>query len=158
MAEKPIKDLLKQNKVTVVSHAQCIQANPDASIAEVIELMRNNKSGYVVLTKKGKVAGIFTEVDVVRKILGQDVDWKKPIHTVMTPDPNVLTKSDSIGTAIDLMGRERFYHIPLVDENKNLAGIISVRSLIKFLAEFYPTEVYNLPPDPHQVMETQEGG
>ncbi len=158
MAVKPIKDLLKENRVSIVAHLQCIQASPDAAIAEVLDRMRNNKSGYVVLTEQGKVAGIFTEVDVIRKILGQNVDWKQPIRTVMTPNPIVLTRNDSVGTAIDLMGRERFYHIPLVDENKQLAGIISVRSVIKFLAEFYPTEVFNLPPDPHQVMETQEGG
>ncbi len=158
MARKPIKDLLKENKVTVVSHAQCIQASPNLSIGQTIELMRNNKSGYVLLVDGGQVTGIFTEVDVVRKILCSTVDWSKPVRTVMTQNPSVLTQADSVGTAIDLMGKERFYHIPLVDEKKNLAGIISVRSVIKFLAEFYPTEVYNLPPDPHQVMNTQEGG
>ena len=141
MARKPIKDLLKENKVAIVAHAQCIQSSPELSISKTLELMRNNKSGYVVLVENGLPVGIFTEVDVTRKILCSNIDLEKPIRTVMSPNPKVLTRDDSIGTAIDLMGKERFYHIPLVDEKGCLAGIISVRSLIKFLAEFYPTEV-----------------
>jgi CBS domain-containing protein len=55
------------------------------------------------------------------------------------------------------MAERGFYHIPLV-LNKQLTGILSVRTLIRFLAEFYPAEVYNLPPNPHQIMATPEGG
>ena len=59
---------------------------------------------------------------------------------------------------IALMGEHRFYHIPLVDDRGELVNVISVRTLIRFLSEFYPTEVYNLPPRPDQVMRTPEGG
>ena len=76
----------------------------------------------------------------------------------MTPNPSVLSPEDSVLQAIKLMGENRFYHIPLVDQNHQLTGVISVRTLIRFLAAFYPNEVYNLPPVHDQIMETQEGG
>ena len=70
----------------------------------------------------------------------------------------VFKPSETVGTAMDLMGRHRFYHIPLVNDRQELVGVLSVRSLIRLLAEFYPDEVYNLPPDPNQIMPTPEGG
>ena len=88
----------------------------------------------------------------------KNIDWEKPISEVMTKDPVVLKPNDLVGTAIDLMGERRFYHIPLVNDQGELVNVLSVRTLIRFLGEFYPTEIYNLPPRPDQIVETQEGG
>ena len=120
--------------------------------------MHENRSGYVVVAKNKKVVGLFTETDIVWKILGQDVDWSRPIGDFMTKDPFCLTPQDSVGRAMSLMRDREVYHIPLVNEKKELVNVLSVRTLVRFLAEFYPTEVYNLPPKPEQVMETPEGG
>jgi hypothetical protein len=49
-------------------------------------------------------------------------------------------------------------HIPLVDELGQLNGILSIRTVVNFLAELFPTEVFNLPPKPDQIHETVEGG
>jgi CBS domain-containing protein len=158
MASKPVEAVLKEKKIYQITNPRLLQAAPQITVKKAIELMQEEKSGYIVLAKNGKLAGIFTETDVARKILEQDVDWSTPVSEFMTQNPEVLTPKDSVGKAISMMKRHHFYHIPLVDEKKQLTGILSVRSLIRFLAEFYPTEVYNLPPDPNQVMETQEGG
>jgi CBS domain-containing protein len=94
----------------------------------------------------------------MQKILEKDVDWRKPIKNFMTKSPMVLRPSDTVGRAIDLMAERNFYHIPLVNDKQELVGVLSVRTLIRFLAEFYPAEIYNLPPNLHQVMPTPEGG
>ena len=46
----------------------------------------------------------------------------------------------------------------LVNEKGDLVNVLSVRTLIRFLSEFYPAEIYNLPPDPDQVLTPPEGG
>ncbi|OGX05261.1 MAG: hypothetical protein A3G87_06630 [Omnitrophica bacterium RIFCSPLOWO2_12_FULL_50_11] len=158
MAEKPVEVVLKEKKIYQITNPRFVQAPPDISIKQAIDLMQGNRSGYIIIAKDKKVVGIFTETDVVRKILDHDVDWSSPVSMFMTKDPAVLTPNDSVGKAISLMGKHRFYHIPLVDEKNELTNVLSVRTLIRFLAEFYPTEVYNLPPNPAQVMETPEGG
>jgi CBS domain-containing protein len=157
-SQKPVEAVLKEKKIYQITNPKLVQAAPDVSVKKAIELMQENKAGYIVLSKNKKVVGMFTETDVARKILGRNIDWNGPVLDYMTKDPTVLTPKDSVGKAINLMRTHSFYHIPLVDEKNHLSGILSVRSLIRFLAEFYPTEVYNLPPDPTQVMETQEGG
>lgn len=158
MQTKSVEVLLKEKKIYEIVNPRLVQAPPEISLAEAVRLMQEKKSGYIVIAKNNKVSGIFTENDVAMKILDHDVDWTGGVSQYMTPDPVVLRLSDSVGMAIDLMGNGNFYHIPLVDEHGNLANVLSVRTLIRFLAEFYPTEIYNLPPKFDQIMETEEGG
>ncbi len=158
METKPVEVLLKEKKIYQIVNPKLVQAPPDFSLQEVVEVMQVSRSGYVVIANKKKVAGIFTENDLVMKVLDKKVDWKRPVSEFMTKNPPILMMSDSVGRAIDMMAETGLYHIPLVDEHKNLANVISVRTLIRFLAEFYPAEVFNLPPDPSQIMETPEGG
>lgn len=150
--------LLKEKKISEVINPRLIQAPPDISVERAVEFMRENQSAYIVVAEGKKVVGMFTETDVTQKILGQDVDWKKPIRDFMTKDPAVLKPEDTVGRAVDVMAEHNCYHIPLVNDQKELTGVLSVRTLVRFLAEFHPAEVYNLPPNPHQVMRTPEGG
>ena len=158
MATKRVEDLLKEKKIYQIINPRLVQAPSTISVAEAIKIMQDNRAGYIVIAKGKKCVGIFTETDVVRKIMDQNVDWNRPVSEFMTPEPAVLNPQDTVGAAIDLMGTRRFYHIPLVDEKGELVNVISVRTLIRFLAEFYPAEILNLPPVPNQIMETQEGG
>jgi CBS domain-containing protein len=155
---KPLEELIKEKRIGQIINDRLVQAAPDISLKSAVALMQRNKSGYVVIAEGKKVTGIFTETDVARKVLEKKVNWDAPVKDFMTHDPVVLSARDSVGKAIDVMGRGRIYHIPLVDENDALSGVISVRTLIRFLAEFYPAEIFNLPPNPAQIMETPEGG
>ena len=155
---KNVETLLAEKKIYQIVNPRLIQAPPTLTITEAVKLMQDNRAGYIVIAENKKPVGIFTETDLVRQILEQDADWSRPVRDFMTRNPAILTMQDTVGAAIDLMGTRRFYHIPLVDEKGDLVNVISVRTLIRFLAEFYPAEVLNLPPAPNQIMETQEGG
>jgi CBS domain-containing protein len=154
----PTDKLLKEKKISEIINTRMIQAPASTSLKDALELMRREQSAYIVVTDGKKVTGMFTETDVTQKILGRKTDGKTPIQDLMTKAPLVLAPGDSVGKAIDLMAERGFYHIPLVDAKQDLVGILSVRTLIRYLAEFYPSEVYNLPPNPHQVAQTAEGG
>ena len=157
-SQSSVDKLLKEKKIAEVINPRLIQAPPSISVKDAVKLMQENQSAYIVVADGKRVVGMFTESDVVRNILGKDVDWGRPIRDFMTPEPVVLRPDDTVGKAIDAMAENNFYHIPLVSEQQKLTGVLSVRTLIRFLAEFYPGEVYNLPPNPHQVAQTAEGG
>jgi CBS domain-containing protein len=158
MPEKRIEDILKEKTIGEIVNPKCVQASPELPVSEALKLMQQNKSGYIVVQKGRKVTGLFTETDFVQKVLEQKVDPSRPISDFMNVKPAVLTLTDTIGSAIDQMSEERVYYIPLVNEKKELVNVISVRTLIRFLAAFYPAEVYNLPPRPDQVSLAPEGG
>lgn len=158
MEPRSVEQLLKEKKIFQVINPKLVQTGPETSVKDAIALMQSKRSGYLVISKENKPVGMFTEVDVTNKILNQKINLNDPVSNFMTADPFTLTPQDSIGKAIKLMGDKRFYHIPLVDKKGELSGILSVRTLIRFLSEFYPTEIFNLPPKPDQVMESREGG
>jgi len=158
MKHKPVDKLLNDEKINQVAMPKYLDAPPDISIERAVELMQEKRHGYVILTENKKVVGIFTETDLIRKVLGNKVSWDSPIRSVMSPKPILLTANDSVGKAIDIMGEHRFYHIPIVNDKEEITSVVSVRSIIRFLAEYYPDEVLNLPPDPDKIMDTPEGG
>ena len=158
MTPKSVQTLLKEKRVSQVPKGKVISASPEISIQKAIEIMQEERHGYIALVKNKKVVGIFTETDVSRQILGEAIDLNTPVSQVMAHNPITILENDCVGKAIALMGENRVYHLPVVDAEGRLEEVLSVRALIRFLAEFYPTEVYNLPPDPDQVMKTAEGG
>lgn len=158
MPDKKIEDILKEKKIYEIVNPKLVQAAPEITVDDALKIMQQNKSGYIVIAKNKKVAGLFTETDYIQKILENKVNGTQSVSAFMNTKPPVLTMQDSVGAAIDVMGSERIYYIPLVNEKKELINVISVRTLIRFLAAFYPAEVYNLPPRPGQVSVSPEGG
>lgn len=122
--------------------------------------MRKENKGYAVVLEdeaSRKVAGIFTERDVMTRVVEQKVAASTPVEKVMTANPTTLKLTDSVADAIRLMSQGHYRHLPLVDDAGGLVGVLSVRDLITYLAEHYPHQVFNLPPDPHQVIRAPEG-
>ena len=67
------------------------------------------------------------------------------------------TLTATVGDAVRVMNEKSYRNIPLVKDGQ-LIGSISVFDVITYLAESYPKETMNLPPDPAQVMDTTDGG
>ena len=155
---KKIEELLREKKIFQVINDRVVQGPPTISLKEAIHQMQFYRSGYILLTESGLVVGVFTETDVVQRILGHNVDLGRPVSEFMTSMLHTLSPDASVGEAIDLMAQKKIYHLPLTDGNRRYMGMLSVRTLIRFLAAYYPTEIYNLPPDPQQVSHSAEGG
>lgn len=118
--------------------------------------MKSDEGGCIIVSDDGRVAGIFTERDLLTKIVGQQVDLESPISQWMHPTVETLSPDATIGDAVKLMNEKSFRNIPLVKKGE-LVGSISVFDIITYLAECYPQATMNLPPLP-QVMDTVEGG
>ncbi len=119
--------------------------------------MKNDEGGCVIISDDGRVAGIFTERDLLTKVLGETVDFESPISDWMQPQVATLSFEATIGEAVRLMNEKSFRNVPLM-KNGELAGSISVFDIITYLAECYPKATMNLPPLPAQVMDTLDGG
>src|SRR5262249_31148571 len=116
------------------------------TIRDAIEAIKNKRLGCALVCDNGKLAGIFTERDLLNKILRRNVSYDSPVDNYMTPDPARLSLEDSVEAAMQLMREGDYRNIPLVDSEGKTAGVVTVRDLITYLAEHFPKEALNLPP------------
>jgi len=134
-----------------------VAVSPFTPLSQAIEAMKNDEGGCVIISDDGRVAGIFTERDLLTRILGEQVDLESPISDWMQPVVETLSSNATIGEAVRLMNERGFRNVPLVKQGE-LVGSISVFDIITYLAECYPKETMNLPPLPAQVMDSVDGG
>jgi CBS domain-containing protein len=144
-------------RVSVLPTDDYVAVSPYTPLSQAIEAMKGDEGGCVIISDDGRVVGIFTERDLLNKVLGEDVDLESPISTWMQPAVETLSSEATIGDAVRLMNKKSFRNIPLVKSGE-LVGSISVFDIITYLAECYPKETMNLPPLPAQVMDTLDGG
>ena len=134
-----------------------LQLDAATSYGEALERLRAAHAGSVIVTRGGKVAGVFTERDVLNKSLLEALPASTPLSKLMTPEPAFLSPKATVREAVALMDARRIRNIPLIDEGGKPLALLTVGRLIRFLADAFPAEVVNLPPRPAQVTEEVEG-
>lgn len=152
-----IEEALRKERLRSLplSNSKCVRL--ETSLRETLDVMRAERVGCVLVCDGERLVGIFTERDVLFKLLGRPVDMKDPVERYMTPDPAVLRTGDTLGDAISLMTEKGYRHIPLVDRRGRRVGLIAAHDIVHYIAEHFPVEVVNLPPRLHQNFTTPEG-
>ena len=105
--------------------------------ADALELLRQHHHGAVAICEPDKrVAGIFTERDYLTKIVAPQIDPSSlKLSELMTAKPHTLLKTASVAMAFSLLSEGGYRHIPLVDANEKITGILSVRSFLNYLSK-----------------------
>ena len=147
----------RHDSVTQLETDDFVCVRPETPLAEAIEQMKRDEGGCVIVCDGGAVVGIFTERDLLNKVVGQQVDVSSPVGDWMSRSVATLSTDATIGDAVRVMDEKSYRNIPLVGGGR-LIGSISVFDVITYLAESYPKETLNQPPVPAQVMDTPEGG
>ena len=147
----------RNDKVSLMETDDYVCLEPSDPLIKAVEVMKQDEGGCAIVCEQGRVVGIFTERDVLTKIIGEPVDMNDPVYKWMSPVVATLSPDATIGDAVAMMKEKGFRNIPLVKDGQ-LAGSISVFDVISYLAESYPKETMNLPPNTDQVMESTDGG
>jgi CBS domain-containing protein len=127
------------------------------TIAEGIAAIQEVRADCLLVAGDGALAGILTERDVLLKVLGRDVDLTAAVDDFMTAGPDALTPDATMGEALALMDRGGYRHVPLVDEEGRIAGLLRQQDILAYVAEAFPEAILNLPPRPHQRLDAQDG-
>jgi CBS domain-containing protein len=149
--EQELRELhgaLLDDQVRLLAPSEPIALPADTSVQEAIaRMVAQHRSGVVVVDAAGRLTGVFTERDVLIRVLGQGRDPAATrLAEVMTPDPEALGADDRIGYAINRMAVAGYRTIPLVDAQRRPIGIVTVNDVIRWLAEIFPEEVLNVRP------------
>ncbi|HEY5657904.1 MAG TPA: CBS domain-containing protein [Myxococcota bacterium] len=152
---------LLREPLTVLPVRRAITMPTSATVTEAMRAMQRKHRGCVLVTDDGtensKLAGIFTERDVLFRIVDRGRNPAAlPLGEVMTPDPEALSVRANVAYVLNRMSVGGFRHIPVVDDEHHPACVISVRDVVAFLVDAFPREVLNLPTG-GQAPSTREG-
>lgn len=134
----PISMLLQQKSVDLVSVA------PDDTVQEAVARMNARKLGSVVVLAEGALRGIFTERDVLTRVVAAGRDPKTTrIHEVMTAGPLTVSPDDTIEEVMKLISERRVRHLPVIEEGR-IVGLISMGDITKWLVRAHRAEAESL--------------
>ncbi len=137
---------------------QPVTVTSSTTVADALALMREGSRSCVLAVDGGRLEGIFTERDVLDRCMDPAFDWQQPLGTsVLTRPARTIGSNGTVAEAIATMQQHHYRTLPVVDGD-HVVGLVRVGDLLMHLAEAFPEDVLNLPPRPHQVMETEEGG
>jgi CBS domain-containing protein len=106
----------------------------EATVADAVRLMLDYHVGAVgVIDSERRVAGIFTERDVLRKLALAKADPEAtPLREVMTTPVEMATEATGPGEALATMVERHFRHLPVVDRDGHLLGMLSIRNVLQW--------------------------
>jgi len=134
--------------IAVLSPAEPICLSDTATVHEAVQTMlARRQAGVLVTDGAGRLTGIFTERDVLTRVVGKDLDARRtPLAAVMTGNPEALTARDRVAYAVHCMSVAGYRTIPLVDPEGRPIGIVTVSDIVRWLANLFPEAVLNLRP------------
>jgi CBS domain-containing protein len=117
-----IYDLVKNRKPYAV--------DADQTVIEAARMMAEYNIGAVVVLRDGELAGIFSERDIVKRVvaLGRSPGTTK-VSEVMTAKPRAVAPEESVEECLFIMREFGFRHLPVVD-GRELKGLVSLRDLL----------------------------
>lgn len=148
---------LKVESVSRLNPTPPLRIAPNSTVADAAALMRQKKVGCLLVCDGPKLVGIFTERDLMRRVLAAGLPMTTPVGEVMTADPVVVEPKESVRAAVRRMEEGGYRHLPVVDDAGRPVGILSVKRIVHYLVEHFPSTVYNLPPDPSAYPPVAEG-
>jgi len=128
-----------------ISRKPAIVASPDDSVMVAVEKMVENKVGAIAVIENEKLVGIFTERDLMKRVVhpGKSV-LNTRLGEAMTTNPKIAPEKMEVNDAFHSMTNEHFRHIPIVDRAGKVVGMLSVRHLMKEIAEQLSHDVEGL--------------
>jgi CBS domain-containing protein len=118
-----------------------LEIEAEASVLEAVRRMVEANVGSLLVTEGGKVAGIVTERDYLRRVtLDGRTDADTAIHEIMSSPLVVVTAETTVDECMALMTDRRIRHVPVVDEG-SVVGVVSIGDLVKFKSKLQTFEI-----------------
>jgi CBS domain-containing protein len=122
---------------------QPLTCSPDTSVFDAVLAMSDKNFGaVVVIDNQKKVIGVFTERDVMNKVVRKELNTRDTlVKDIMTPNPRVASETDDLIDWLRIMSNERFRRLPVVDENGHIKAVFTQGDFVSYT---WPDLVYQI--------------
>lgn len=114
----------------IVAHQKVLSAPGTMTVREAAIRMAEQKVGAMLVLEKGALIGIFTERDLLNRIVAKRLDPDgTPLSQVMTHDPRTISADKTLAHALVMMEDGGYRHVPVMEHNKPI-GMVSARDAL----------------------------
>ena len=122
MSNRPIR--------TVIGNQQVLTVEGTSTVTQAARVMREHKTGAVLVCESGRLVGVFTERDALFRVTAEERDpHTTRVSEVMTADPQTISPDKPLGHALHMMYEGGFRNVPVV-ENGRPIGMVSARDAL----------------------------
>lgn len=133
------------SRILAIKPEKIITIADDETIRTAVDMLTDHRIGaLIVINKGGGLCGILSERDIVRRAAASDNIASLPVREVMTKDVVVGVPEDDVMSVAYVMTERRFRHLPVVDENGKVIGMISIGDVMKAQLDEYRGEIDTL--------------
>lgn len=109
-----------------------VTVRSDASVRELVRVLAEHRIGAAVVSDDGShVAGIVSERDIVRAMASSDAVLDHPVAAIMTADVRCAPPDATVDQLMGVMTEHRIRHVPVIDGDGRLAGVVSIGDVVK---------------------------
>jgi CBS domain-containing protein len=114
------------------------------TIADAVDEMNRHRIGSIVVLEGNRLAGIFTERDVLRRVVGADLNPKiMRVADVMTKDLITISPETTVEETMEIFAEKRCRHLPVIANNE-MVGLISIGDISRWVADAHRAEAEHL--------------
>ena len=124
---------MSQNQsIREIMHTDLQSVPPTTSIYDTVKVLKKKNIGALAVMDGEKIVGMFSERDLVTKVVCEGLDTHKvPIKDVMTSPVITVSEEASFQDAYVLMNDNHIRHLPIVDQNGQPIGLVGLRDLMQ---------------------------
>ena len=129
-----VEQSLMEDRVGSLRQRQPLTIGASATVRQAIDTMLQHDVGaLLVIDTEGKLLGIFSERDLLKKVAGEHVLYADmPVSSFMTPKPATVTPSDVLALVLHKMDTGGYRHVPAVENGKPVS-VVSVRDMLRHI-------------------------
>ncbi len=156
--DSEVRGTFETDPISALGLPPLVSVNTQASVGQALSAVQEHGQGFVLICEDGRPRGIMSQREVLMRIVARDVKYDSNVMDFVSKVGVTLTSKEKIARAIKVMIAEGLDIIPIVDDTGRATAVVRSVDVIQFLAEVFPEQLLNLPPEPHQLMPKPEGG
>lgn len=127
-------------KELMVPKEKLVKVKPSITVTEAVKIMYEKGIGSVLVVENEKLVGIFTERDAI-KIIATGIPLSENLEKVMTKKPITIEENEYLSKASVIMSEKNIRHLPVVDKEGKLTGIISAKDIATYFYTIIEREI-----------------
>ena len=132
--DDPMEAALAELTVAEIQHTPFVVISDQTTVADAIRELERRQVSCVLVEENDALVGVFGERDVLDKVaLEYDQVCDRPVRDVMTPNPVFVYKADSAAAALTVMAVSGYRHVPILNYDDKIVGIVSPQRVTAFL-------------------------